>query len=257
MNIFQSIILGVVEGVTEFLPISSTGHMILVGKLLSIPQSEFVKSFEIIIQLGAICAVILVYWKRIIQDRYLWPILLCACIPTMLIGFLLYSFVKHVLLGNPYIVVGALFIGGVLFLALEYYWKKKDFPITSLSQITIPKAIGIGVLQSFSMIPGVSRSAASILGGMSMGLQRKIAVEFSFLLSIPTMIAATGYDLLKTHTMFSGNEIWMLSIGFFVAFITAYIALQSFLTFIQTHTFKVFGFYRIFIAVAYWLVVLR
>jgi len=251
MNILQAIILGIVEGITEFLPISSTGHMILVGKLLNIPQTDFLSSFEIIVQLGAIFAVVVMYFPMLIKKISFWPKLLVAFIPTSIIGFILYKLVKHVLLGSAWITVVALFVGGIVFILLEKFFAKKEAQTISLDQMTLKQSFIIGVTQALSIIPGVSRSAASIFGGMAGGLNRETAVLFSFILAIPTMIAATGLDLSKSNVIFSSQEIFLLSIGLVTACMTALIAIKSFLAFVKTHTFIPFAYYRIIIAVIF------
>ena len=251
MSIFQAIILSIVEGLTEFLPVSSTGHMILVGKLLAIPQTEFVKSFEIIIQLGAITAVVVLYFNTLIHRISLWPKLLAAFIPTAILGLIFYNIVKQLLLGNVLVTVYALGIGGLLFILLENIMGKKTFKTTTIDEISYKQSLIIGLVQSVSMIPGVSRSAASIFGAMAVGINRQTAVEFSFLLAIPTMAAATVLDLLKSGFSFSVGDYQLLAIGFAGAFITAIFAVKAFLKFIQSNTFIPFAWYRIALAVLF------
>jgi undecaprenyl-diphosphatase len=248
MSLFHVIVLSIVEGITEFLPISSTGHMILVGKLLHIPSTEFVKSFEIIIQLGAIAAVVVLYFKTLIQRISLWPKILTAFFPTAILGFLFYKIIKLFLLGNPLVTIIALGVGGICFLIIEKIMKDKVFQTTSLEEISYKQSFFIGLVQSISMIPGVSRSAASIFGAMAVGINRQTAVEFSFLLAIPTMAAATGLDLFKTGFSFSSSEFQLLAIGFLGAFITALFAVKAFLRFIESNTFIPFAYYRIILA---------
>jgi undecaprenyl-diphosphatase len=257
MSIFHAIILSIVEGITEFLPISSTGHMILVGKLLQIPQTEFVKSFEIIIQLGAIFAVVVLYAKTLVTRIWLWPKLLTAFFPTAILGVIFYKIVKQFLLGNALVTVLALGIGGLLFILLEKLMKDKSFQTENLDQISYKQSLIIGLTQSISMIPGVSRSAASIFGAMASGINRETAVEFSFLLAIPTMIGATGLDLLKNGLSFSPNDYQILAIGFIGAFVTALIAVRAFLQFIKSNTFIPFAWYRIILACVFALFFLR
>jgi undecaprenyl-diphosphatase len=257
MNIIHALILGIVEGITEFLPISSTGHMILVGTLLRIPDTDLAKTFEIVIQLGAIGAVVVLFWKTLLNRRDLWPKILAAFIPTAIIGYLFYKIIKHVLLGNAAITVVALGVGGIIFIMLEYLLKKKTPSTTETSAITYPQAIAIGVAQSFSVIPGVSRSAASIFGGLGMGLSRETSVEFSFLLAVPTMIAATALDLIKSKPLITSSSIGILLVGSFVAFITALVTIKAFLGFVKKHTFLPFGIYRIILAVLFWIFIIR
>ncbi len=257
MDLIHALIISVVEGVTEFLPISSTGHQILVAKLLSVPQTEFVKTFEIFIQLGAILAVCLIYWRKFLQSQKIWISVLVAFIPTAIIGFALYKIIKNVLLGNLIVTVLALFIGGILLIFLEKMHQEKQSQTSKVEQMTLKQAIGVGLVQSLSIIPGVSRSAASILGGMYLGLKRETAVEFSFLLAIPTMLAATGLDLVKTHLSFSSSEYVTLAVGFIGAFVTALLVIRWFLKYIQKNSFVPFGVYRIILAVLFWLIFLR
>ena len=206
MTFLHAIILSIVEGFSEFLPISSTGHMVLAAKLLQIPQTDFVKSFEIIIQLGAILAVVVIYWKTIWSNKKAWKPIILAFIPTAVVGLLLYKVVKNVLLGNSLITVAALLIGGLVMIAVEYWFKSSKPEVEKIENISNKNAIIIGLFQSISIIPGVSRAAATIVGGMLLKTKRKTAVEFSFLLAIPTMAAASGLDLIKTHFHFSSSS---------------------------------------------------
>lgn len=251
MTLLATIILSAVEGITEFLPVSSTGHMILTAHLLSIPQTEFVKSFEIITQLGAICAVVILYGSWLLKHMHMWPKLIVACIPTVITGGFLYTTVKQVLLENVWIPVAALAVGGVVFIALECILKKYFQKTQSLTEMSYRQCLLIGVAQSISIIPGVSRAASSMFGGMLAGLNRQTAVEFSFLLAIPVMSAATGLEILKNGISFSHQDIMFLSIGFVGAFATALIAIKGFLRYIQTHTFIPFGIYRIVLALVF------
>ncbi len=257
MNIFHVIILGIVEGATEFLPISSTGHMILVSTLLRIPQTEFVKTFEIVIQLGAIMAVGFLYIKTLLIKRIVWFPLIAAFIPTSIIGFIMYKFVKQFLLGNPMVTVIALGLGGIAFYVIEYVLKRHTPKTTTLEKITIPQAILIGVGQSISIIPGVSRAAASIFTGMITGISRSTSVEFSFLLAIPTMIAASVLDIWKTQPMIDATFLIPLLVGSITAFITALITVKLFLKYVQKHTFLPFAIYRIVLALGFWYFLLR
>ena len=256
MDIFHVLVLSAVEGITEFLPISSTGHLILASHALQIPDNEFLKSFEIIIQLGAIIAVVVLYWKTTIYQQKIWPKLFLAFLPSAVVGFTLYPFIKRVLLSTPLITLLALLIGGILLIVVELLYKEKEDHASSLGHITNRQAILIGVFQSFSVIPGVSRAAATIIGGMIVGTKRKTAVEFSFLLAIPTMFAATGLDLLKTNANFTGSEVLLLIIGFIGSFLVALLAIKSFLKFITDHTFIPFGIYRIFLAILYFFILM-
>lgn len=257
MDFLQVIILSIVEGVSEFLPISSTGHLILASSFLNIPQTEFVKSFEIFIQLGAILAVVVIYWKTLLENKKAWKPLLFAFLPTAIVGFILYKFIKGYLLGNDLVVVLALLIGGILLIILEKVHKEKDSHVETLNNITIKQSILIGLAQSLAVIPGVSRSAATIIGAMFLGIKRKTAVDFAFLLAIPTMLAATALDLFKSNFQFSAYEFSILIVGFVGSFIVALIVVRWFLKFIQKNTFIPFGIYRIIIAILFWVILLR
>lgn len=264
MNFFQAVFLSVIEGITEFLPISSTGHLILASSLFDIPQTEFTKSFEIFIQLGAILAVLFMYWQTLWQNKILWKKILIAFIPSGIFGFTLYKFIKKFLLGNSLIVAVSLILGGIILILFEKYSKARRHRESNhssqsttheeMGKLTFKSALIIGFSQTLSMIPGVSRSAATIIGGMTVGLRRQTAVEFSFLLAVPTMFAATGLDLIKTGFSFSSYEYWLLFIGFIGSFITAFVTVKYFLRFIQVHSLIVFGVYRIILAVVFLLI---
>ncbi len=253
MTILQAIILSIVEGITEFLPISSTGHLILTSKVLGIAQTEFVKSFEVIIQLGAILAVILLYFNTVVKNVKIWGRTLLAFIPTGIIGIFVYDFVKASLLGNYNVVIFSLFFGGVAILLLEEFVTSKGNKIESIEQLTPARSVLVGVIQSISMVPGVSRALATIFGGLSVGLSRKSATEFSFLLAVPTMLAASGFDLIKTGYMFSPQEYIVLAVGFVGAFISALISIKFLINFVQKHSFRAFAIYRIVLAIVFWI----
>ncbi len=255
MHIFQSIILGVVEGVTEFLPISSTGHMILAGKIMGMTSDEFLKSFEIIIQLGAIFAVVILYWKKLFLNSKIFLRLCVAFIPTAVIGLIFYKLVKTYLLGSVTVVLWSLLLGGVFLVVFEWMRKGKTVAIEPLEHITFKQAFIIGIFQSIAIIPGVSRSAATIVGGLMLGISRETIVEFSFMLAVPTMLAATGLDLLKSGHSFTGNQIELLIIGLVSAFVSAFFAVKFLLSYVKNHTFTVFGIYRILISLAFLLVI--
>lgn len=258
MTILDSIILSIVEGITEFLPISSTGHLILTSELLKITQTNFVKNFEIIIQLGAILAVVVLYWKTLIANKEIWKRIIAAFVPTSIIGFVLYKIVKTFLLGNTYVTLAALLTGGILLIILELIYKEKEHHVTDIEKMSLKNAFLIGIFQSTAMVPGVSRSAATIIGGLFLGTKRKAAVEFSFLLAAPTMAAATALDVFKSDfSSFSSNEYLLLAIGFIGSFIVAILEIKFFLNFIKNHTFIPFGIYRIIIAVLFWLLIVK
>lgn len=251
MNLFQAIILSLVEGVTEFLPISSTGHLLLTTNILGIEQTEFVKSFEVIIQLGAILAILFIYWRKLIHNFNLWKKIIVGFIPAAVVGLVLYDFIKHVLFENILVTIFALLIGGFILIFIEKFLKVKSTAVDSVEKLTLKQAFLIGIAQSFSVIPGTSRAASTIIGGLLVGANRKTAVEFSFLLAIPTMVAATGLDLIKSDFNFSGQEMFVLGIGFLGAFMTALVVVRWFIKFIQRNNFFWFGVYRIVLALLF------
>jgi undecaprenyl-diphosphatase len=255
MNMLQVLIFGIVEGVTEFLPISSTGHLMLMAKLLKISQSEFIKSFEIAIQLGAILSVVVVYWDRLISGSKIWKRLGVAFIPAVLIGGLFYKMIKRYLLGNNEVVLWALFVGGLFLIIFELFYHQKEKAVEEMSAISYRQALIIGLFQTLAVVPGVSRAAATIIGGLVAGLKRKTIVEFSFLLAIPTMLAACAWDFVKSAQSFRGEQFVSLGLGFFVAFVVAIMTIKFLLVFIKRHNFISFGIYRIIIALVFWLII--
>lgn len=257
MDYLQAVILSTIEGLTEFLPISSTGHMVLTSKTLGIAQTDFVKSFEIIIQLGSIFAVIFLYWNTISKNIKIWKKIIIAFIPTGIIGLVLYKIVKNIFLGNSTITLYALLVGGVLLIMLEKIYKEKEHHADKIEKISNKNAFLIGIFQSLSIIPGVSRSAATIIPALFLGIKRKTAVEFSFLLAIPTMLAAALLDLAKSNFSFTLSEYPILITGFIGAFVVAIFAVKFLLNFIKNHTFIPFGIYRIILAVAFWVFILK
>lgn len=256
MNLIQTIIMSVVEGFTEFLPISSTGHLVLTAQILGITQTEFIKSFEIIIQLGAILAVVVLYFKTLINTK-IWPQILMAFIPSAIVGFVLYKFIKEVLIGNSLIVVIALFIGGIAFIIIEYLHKDKKYDDGGIEKISYKNAVLIGLFQAISVIPGTSRSGASILGALLLGINRKTAAEFSFILGVPTILGATVLDITETKLAFTPNELLMLLIGFIGSFFFALLSIKWLIKYIQNHSFMIFGIYRIALAIIFYIVFLR
>lgn len=268
MNIFHSILLGIVEGITEFLPVSSTGHLILFSSLLRIPNSESLKSFEIIIQLGAISAVFILYLKELFNLEVIKKLII-AFIPTGVIGLTLYKVVKSFLLGNNLVVISSLFIGGIVMILVENSYMKKKINSPKLDdklqieektnfnikEISYMQAFYLGLWQSVAMIPGISRSGATIVGGLLMNLKRETIVKFSFLLTVPTMFAASLLDLLKSYKDIQA-DILNITIGFIVSFIFAMIFIKWLLSYIQKNNFKIFGWYRIFIAIIFLLVLI-
>jgi len=250
MDILQAIILSIVEGLTEFLPVSSTGHMILASYIMKIHDDAFVKTFQIAIQIGAILAIVMLYHKRFIQGVTIYVKLFIAFIPTAIVGFLAYKTIKTYLF-NPLGVSLALMIGGVILIVIDKWVVTRESRYLEIEDLSYQNAFFIGLAQCVSMIPGVSRAAATIIGGVGNGLNKKQATEFSFLLAVPTMCAATGYDLLKTDATFSSREFLLLSIGLVGAFISAWLAVKVFIRFVESHGFKAFGYYRIVIGIVF------
>jgi undecaprenyl-diphosphatase len=257
MTIAQTIILGVIEGVTEFLPVSSTGHMVLIGKLMGVVDSDFLKSFEIIIQSGAILAVVVLYWKKLFSGVDGWKKVLTAFLPTAIIGFLLYKLLKQYLLSNAVMVLWSLFLGGVLLIVFEMWYAKRKSVPDKVNELSYKQSFLTGLAQSLAIIPGVSRSGATIVAGLLMGINRQTIVEFSFLLAIPTMAAATGYDLLKSAHTFSFSQFHLLALGFMVSFMVAILAVKWFIGYIKNHSFIWFGVYRIVIATVFYLLLFQ
>ena len=244
MSVPESIILAIVEGLTEFLPISSTGHLIITSSIMGIEKDEFTKLFEVAVQLGAIMAVVALYWKKFVDfSRWQFYVkLLIAVIPAIVLGALFSKKIDN-LLESPTVVATTTLAGGVILLFIDKVFNKPI--ISDEPEISNKKAFYIGVWQCLAMIPGVSRSAASIIGGMQQKLTRKLAAEFSFYLAVPTMCAATGYKLLKGYKMFTLEDVEVLAIGNLAAFIVALLAIRFFIGFLQKHGFRLFGFYRI------------
>ena len=252
MQLIDIILLAIVEGVTEFLPISSTAHLVLVSNALNIKQTEFVKTFEIVIQLGAMAPVIIFYGKKFLIDRMAMRNIIIAFMPAAIIGGLLYSFIKEVLIGNTYVSLAALLFGGLFLIVFEKFYRSPlRVVVTRIESLSVRQALAIGLFQSAAIIPGVSRAGASIIGGMLGGLSRKTAVEFSFLLAVPTMAAASGLDLFATRGVFTIEEYGMLALGFILSAIVAYGAVRWLLRFVSHHDLTVFGIYRIIFSVGY------
>ena len=251
MNIIDSLILGTVQGITEFLPISSTGHLIITSKLLGLATTEFLKSFEITIQLGTILSVVFLYSRTLLINREVIKRIFVAFLPTAIAGFLLYKFIKEFLFQNSHVVIWSLFLGGIFLVVFELLYKENKDSTDDLSKITFKNAFLIGVFQSIAVIPGVSRSAATIIGGLMLGLKRKTIVEFSFLLAVPTMLAATALDLLKSANTFRTEEFGILLVGFVSAFLVATLSIKFLLNFIKNNNFIIFGIYRIAAAILF------
>lgn len=255
MDFFQIVILSAVEGITEFLPISSTGHLILTSRLLGIAQTDFLKTFEIAIQSGAVLAVINLYFKKLLNDLSLIYKAIFGLIPTMIAGVLLYPLLKSVLLESTQIVSISLIIGGILILFIESRLKesekKADNKTSELSKVTYKQAFLTGLTQSIAIIPGVSRAGASIFGAMIFGMNRKTATEFSFILATPTILAATGFDLVQYAPSFSQQETINLAIGIALSYIFALVAIKWLIKYVSTHSFVAFGWYRIILGIIF------
>lgn len=255
MSLIHAVILGIVEGLTEFLPVSSTGHLILTSRLLSITQTDFVKSFSIAIQLGAILAVVAMYFRKLFTDRESMKRIAVAFLPSALVGATLYPLIRR-MLESELVVVGALFLGGIVIILFERFGPNNENDTGTEQPMTMRQALLVGVAQACAVIPGVSRSGATIIGGLAFGLSRTAITEFSFLLAVPTMAAATGYDLWKNASAFSMDDFGVLAAGFVVSFLVAWVAVKSFLRFVRSHSFEIFGWYRILVALLFFLFVL-
>jgi undecaprenyl-diphosphatase len=250
MNLIQAIVLAIIEGITEFLPVSSTGHMIIGSSVMGIAQEEFTKTFTVAIQFGAILSVIALYWKRFIKSVDFYKKLIIAFIPAVVFGVLLKKQI-NMMLGNVIIVAVMLLIGGVIFLLLDKWFhraEEKGNPELNSDA----SAFKIGLFQVIAMIPGVSRSAATIIGGLTQNLNKRAAAEFSFFHAVPTMFAATCkelYDLYKEGGGISHEQINLLLVGNVVSFIVAIVAIKAFINYLIAHGFRIFGYYRIFIGI--------
>lgn len=245
MTVLDAIILGIIEGITEFLPISSTAHLILAGQMLGLEQTEALKTFDIAIQSGAILAVLVLYGKRLLVSTDVLLKTLMAFLPTAIIGFALHSFIKAYLFENTYLMLLALLVGGVVLIAVDIFHKEERATVQELERISYIQAMALGFVQAIAIIPGVSRSGATIVGGLLMKMKRSVIVEFTFLLAIPTMLAATGYDLLKSASAFTSGDFLNLGVGFAVSFVVALVAIQWLLSYVKTKSFVSFGIYRI------------
>jgi undecaprenyl-diphosphatase len=250
MSLLQAVILAVIEGLTEFLPVSSTGHMILAQSLMHIQNHEFVKTFEIVIQLGAILAVLVLYIRRFFVGITIYLKLFAAFLPAAIGGMLAYKIIKQYLF-NPFVVSVALIIGGVVLILLDRWSEQKQAVYKDLEDISYGGALKIGVIQCVSMIPGVSRAAATIFGGIFAGFDRRQAAEFSFLLAIPTMFAASAKDLWESRELLTTETAGLLLAGSVVAFAVAAIAVKAFVAFLTRYGFKSFGYYRILLGILF------
>jgi undecaprenyl-diphosphatase len=243
MTWIDMVILAIVQGITEFLPISSTGHMIIAQSLLGVESSDFVKAFIVNIQFGTILSVLILYWRRFFQSVDFYLKLFVAFIPAAIIGFLFSNYIDA-LLENVIVVAFSLLAGGVILLFADKWFHKPD---ENNQTVSFPKALKIGLFQCIAMIPGISRSAATIIGGMTQKLTRKNAAEFSFFLAVPTMFAASAFKLFKTYQCFNSHNIKLLIGGNIIAFIIGAIAIKSFIAYLTKYGFRAFGYYRIIV----------
>jgi undecaprenyl-diphosphatase len=252
MTTLHAIILGIIEGFTEFLPISSTGHMILASHFLHIVDSATLTTYEIVVQLGAILAVVVLYYKKLFQVEMIKK-LIVAFIPTGIVGIVVYPYIKYLLTGSysSIIVASMLIVGGIVILLVEKSYTKEmeDGNVTEISSLSYKNALILGLFQTLAIIPGVSRSGAMIVGGLMRKLSRKVLVEFTFLLAVPTMTVATLYTLLKKHKELSLDSVSPIIIGTVISFVVALFVIKFALTYIRKHSFSIFGWYRIIVGV--------
>ncbi len=252
MNIFHTIILGLVEGITEFLPVSSTAHLILTSKFLGLTQNSFLTTFEVVIQSGAILAVIFIYGKRLVNNKNLLKMVAISFIPTALIGFILHDMIKTVFFQSEILIVSMIGLVGVLFIVMEKYFQKHSVKLDrDEASFLVRDALLIGLFQSFAVIPGVSRAGAVIICMMLLRYKRKFAAEYSFILAIPTILAATGLDLLKFEGVFTSARIVYFGVGFITAFISALFIVKWFTSYLERNNLIVFGLYRIMLALGF------
>ena len=250
MDIFHAIILAFINGFTEFLPVSSTGHMFMAVQLMQLRQDEFYKIFQIALQMGAMVAIVLVFWRTFLLDWEIDAKLMAAFVPSAVIGLLIYKLIKHTLLGNAWVIVWAWFIGGAFMILVERFYPMKN-RIKEVKKIGFSEAIIIGSCQALGVIPGVSGLAATVFGGFMLGIERKTIVEFSFLLGLPTLFSLTVYDVVKADASSLTSDQWiMLLFGFLVSFLVAWGTIKFLVHYIQRHNFTAFGVYRVIIALA-------
>jgi undecaprenyl-diphosphatase len=249
MTLIEAIILAIIEGITEFLPISSTGHMIIASSLMGIAKEDFTKTFTVSIQFGAILSVVVLYWKRFFQSWDFYYKLFVAFLPAVIFGKLLNDYIDE-LLGNVAVVAYSLLAGGIFLIFMDHFIKEKTGE--DEQEISFKSAFKIGLFQVIAMIPGVSRSAATIVGGLTQGLSRKTAAEFSFFLAVPTMFAATVYklyDFYKSGVVVENEQITLLLVGNVVAFLVAILAIRSFIGVITKYGLKMYGYYRVIVGI--------
>lgn len=252
MTALHALLLGLVEGFSEFLPISSTAHLILVSALLKLQQTEFLKTFQVVIQLGAILSVLVVYWKSLLVRKDVMLRIIVAFIPTAIIGFILEKVIRNVLFENIPTILWSLFIGGLVLIAFEKFHQPSKTDVADMAEMSYKQAFLVGLCQALAVVPGVSRSGATIVGGVLLGVSRKAIVDFSFVLAVPTMLAATLLEIVKHHDEMSLDQSGLLAIGFIVSFIVALASIKWLLGYVKKHTFVAFGVYRILAALVFW-----
>ncbi len=243
MTIYEATILGIVEGITEFLPVSSTAHIALTSQIMGVDQDDFMNSFNIIIQIAPIFSVMIIYYSTLFQSLEIWKKLIASFIPTGAIGFLFHKQLETMFSANS--IVLWMVATGVFFLIVEFLYTRRGHTTVDLEDVTYRQAVLVGFIQALSLIPGVSRSGSTILGGMLLGMKRELAMSFSFLLAIPTMTAASGYTLLKEYSALSFDGVSLILIGFAVSFIVGWAAVKSFLAIVSKYSFTPFGIYLI------------
>ncbi len=243
MTLYEATILGIVEGVTEFLPVSSTAHIALASQMMGMPQNDFIYSFNIIIQIAPIFSVMFIYSHTLLQSLDIWKKLIASFIPTGAIGLLFHKQIEEMFSSNSIILW--MIATGIFFLIVEFLYTKKGHTTESLEDVTYKQAVCVGFIQALSLIPGVSRSGSTILGGMLLGMKRETAMSFSFLLAIPTMTAASGYTLLKEYNALSFDNLAFILLGFIVSFVVGWAAVKSFLALVSKYNFTPFGIYLI------------
>lgn len=248
MSYLHAIILGIVEGITEFLPISSTGHMIIASAVMGIEDNQFTKAFEVIIQFGAILSVLVLYWKRFLPEWNFYKKLLVAFLPIVVLGFIFKDVVEH-LLGSVQVVAWSLIVGGVVLVWSDKWFSHLTTQGRSTKDLNYIDSVKLGLFQAIAMIPGVSRSGATIMGGLTLGMNKKEAAEFSFFLAVPTMAAATGYKLLKIYKTIDPAQINLLLVGGLVAFVVAMLAIKFFIGIVTRYGFRGFGYYRMVLGI--------
>jgi len=256
LNFIDAIILAIVEAITEFLPVSSTGHTILAAVILSVDQTPFVKSFYLVLQFGSIVSVVVLYWRLFLNFEIIKR-LIVGVLPTGIIGLVLYRTFKDFLLGNTQVVLWALLLGGIFLIVFEWRYRERA-TYDDVTSIPYKQCLLIGLFQSLSVIPGLSRSTATITGGLVLGLKRQTTVLYSFLLAVPTMIGVSSFDLLMSFTGLSQepSQVGLLALGFVTSFLVALVVIKMFLSYIRTNNFIPFGVYRILIVVAFFFLVI-